>query len=285
MDGGAARALVEVADGVHVATSAVYATTTTVLVAGDRCLVVDPAVTGREVARLTEALERRRWRPVAVWSTHPHWDHLLDGPGLRGVPRWGGADALGPGWRERAERQRDADPELAVRLRADPADAPAAVCADAPRGFPGAGAGGDADGWSALDWDGPAVRVLRHDAHCPGHTALIAVDAGVLVAGDLLSDVEVPLLDTDGPDPVARHAAALDRIQAGARRYGADLVVPGHGTVGAVADRLAADRRYLAGLPGPVGDARLGPGAPPWLLDADREQRGALRPPSPAASP
>lgn len=279
------RPLVEVADGVHVATSAVYATTTTVIVAGDRCLVVDPAVTGREVAGLAEALDRRGWRPAAVWSTHPHWDHLLDAPGLRGVPRWGGAGALDPGWRARAERQRDADPELAARLRADPADARADVCADAPRGFPGTGGVTDADGWCALDWDGPPVRVLRHDAHCAGHTALIAVAAGVLVAGDLLSDVEVPLLDTDGPAPVARHASALDRIGAGVRRYRAAVVVPGHGTVGAAADRLAADRRYLAGLPGPVGDPRLGPGAPPWLLDADREQRAALRPPNPAASP
>ncbi|WP_052748390.1 hypothetical protein [Cellulomonas sp. FA1] len=226
-----ARALVEVADGVHVAVSSVYATTTTVVERDGRCLVVDPAVTAREVVAL-----------------------------------------------DAATRQRDADPELAAHLAAHPQDAPAAITTRAPAPFPRADE--DADGWHRLDWDGPHVRVLTHDAHSAGHTALAVVDAGVLVAGDMLSDVEVPLVDTDRAAPVEHHLAVLDRVEAGVRRYGAHRVVPGHGGVGGAGStlaRVAADRAYLTGPDGPRDDdPRLGPGTPAWLRAAHREQRAAL---------
>jgi hydroxyacylglutathione hydrolase len=251
------RPLTEVADGVHVATSAVYATTSTVLLGdGGRCLVIDPAVTAAEVAGLSATLRRRGWRPVAVWSTHPHWDHLLDGPGLDGAPRWA-ATAPGVGWRERARAQRDADPEAAGA---------GDVTTIAPVPFPGASAGG-----GVLDWDGPEVRVLTHDAHCAGSSVLAAVDARVLVAGDLLSDVEVPLLD----GPVDGYRAVLDRLGSLVTRYGLSVVVPGHGTIGDPVVRLAADRVYLdrLGEPEPA-DPRLGDAAPDWLRAADRAQRG-----------
>jgi glyoxylase-like metal-dependent hydrolase (beta-lactamase superfamily II) len=272
-----ARALVEVADGVHVAVSSVYATTTTVVERDGRCLVVDPAVTAREVVALDAALRARGWRPVVVWSTHPHWDHLLDAPGLRDVARWAAA-APADGWRDAATRQRDADPELAAHLAAHPQDAPAAITTRAPAPFPRADE--DADGWHRLDWDGPHVRVLTHDAHSAGHTALAVVDAGVLVAGDMLSDVEVPLVDTDRAASVEHHLAVLDRFEAGVRRYGAHRVVPGHGSVGGAGSalaRVAADRAYLTGPDGPRDDdPRLGPGTPAWLRAAHREQRAAL---------
>lgn len=272
----------------HVATSEVYATTTTVVVGTGGCLVVDPAVTAREVADLAATLHARGWRPDAIWSTHPHWDHLLDAPALHAVPRWAGTRPE-PGWRDRAERQRDADPVLAAHLAARPDDRTAPVCSTSPTPFPGSEQ--DVDGWCVLDWDGPQVRVLRHDAHCAGHTALVVVDAGVLVAGDMLSDVEVPLLDTSVPGAVCVYQEALRRLEAGAVRYGADRVVPGHGAVGdagSASRRIADDRRFVAGLPGDRAtgpgaspdaaqdDPRLGPGAPAWLRTADRAQREAL---------
>lgn len=267
MDPTEGRTLVEVADGVHVATSPVYATTTTVLVgAGGCCLVVDPAVTAADVAGITGQVHARGWRPVAVWSTHPHWDHLLDGPGLTDLPRWAASEP-DAGWRERAQAQRDGDPALA----AAPGDGPAPITTRAPMRFPGAQGQADADGTVRLAWDGPEVRVLRHDAHSVGHTALVVVDAGVLIAGDLLSDVEVPLLD----GPVPEHRAVLDRLGSLVDRYRLGVVVPGHGRVGAPGPRLAADRAYLGGLGDPAAtDPRLGGSAPEWLRAVDREQRG-----------
>ncbi|WP_019136887.1 MBL fold metallo-hydrolase [Cellulomonas massiliensis] len=230
--------------------SDVYATTSTVVVGDDgTCLVVDPALTQDEVAALADDVAGAGWTPVAVWSTHPHWDHLLDGPGLGRLPRWAAGHPASSWWRREATAERDDDPVLAAR----PAGAPAvaALSRTVPRRYPGAP--------GPLSWPGPRVEVLAHDAHAPGSTALLVADAGVLVAGDLLSDREIPLLDLTSPDPVGAYRSALDALLA----TGATVVVPGHGSVGDdLAARVARDRAYLDALV--VGrtpdDERLGDG-------------------------
>ncbi|UJP09061.1 hypothetical protein L2X99_11350 [Microbacterium sp. KUDC0406] len=64
----------------------------------------------------------------------------------------------------------------------------------------------------------------------------------MLIAGDMLSDVELPL--PFYPDDLPSYAAALDLLEPYARE--AAVVVPGHGHAGTDAlARLDADRRYL----------------------------------------
>src|SRR5947199_7505847 len=110
-------------------------------------------------------------------------------------------------------------------------------------------------------------ELIGHQAHAIGHAAVLLADRGVLLAGDMLSDVLIPLLDPRRPGQVDAYEAALDRLGEAARYV--DVVVPGHGAVaeGAeVAARLAADRAYIDALrrgEEPV-DARLGPDAD-WL--------------------
>ena len=48
-----------------------------------------------------------------------------------------------------------------------------------------------------IPWDGPKVRIIEHPAHAPGHAALLIEERGVLVAGDMLSDVLIPMLDLE----------------------------------------------------------------------------------------
>ena len=213
-----------------------YATTSTVVVADDgTCLVVDPALTADEVGALAADVAAAGWAPAAVWSTHPHWDHLLDGPALHRLPRWAADHPRSSWWRRQAVDERDADPVLSARPAA--AAAVAAVTHVAPRRYPGAP--------GALAWPGRRVEVVGHDAHAAGSSALLVVDADVLVAGDLLSDVEIPLLDLGSPDPVGAYLGALDLLEATAAR----VVVPGHGVVGDdLAARVARDRAYLAAL-------------------------------------
>jgi glyoxylase-like metal-dependent hydrolase (beta-lactamase superfamily II) len=119
-----------------------------------------------------------------------------------------------------------------------------------------------------IPWDGPAAVVIGHDAHSPGHGAVFLPEAGVLVAGDMLSDVEIPLLDAAADDPFGQYRAGLARLAA---VPGVRLVVPGHGHVGETAEfrtRVAADFRYLDAVeaaPLQEADPRLcGPGAS-WL--------------------
>ena len=88
----------------------------------------------------------------------------------------------------------------------------------------------------------------------------------VLIAGDMLSDVELPLLEETGP---AEYAAGLDALRPYAAA--AAVVVPGHGHPGTGAEparRWRADHDYLRRADGrrrsrrsAAGVAGHGPGA------------------------
>ena len=100
-----------------------------------------------------------------------------------------------------------------------------------------------------IPWDGPQVRILEHQAHAPGHAALLIEERGVLVAGDMLSDVLIPLLDLDAADPIEDYLAALRLLEGVADDV--DVVIPGHGSVGGadqVRARIDQDRAYVQAL-------------------------------------
>jgi len=98
---------------------------------------------------------------------------------------------------------------------------------------------------STLPWSGPVAVLIEHDAHAPAHVALWIPDRRVLVAGDMLSDVELPMPADD--ESLEHYAAGLERLREAVNSVG--WLVPGHGTVtsDAVA-RYDADRRYLDDL-------------------------------------
>ncbi|MFI2703320.1 MBL fold metallo-hydrolase [Cellulosimicrobium composti] len=254
-----ARDLVEVVPGVWVATAEIWTTTSTVAVAPDgEALVVDPAVTVAEVEGLAAAVAERGWRVTAGFATHAHWDHVLWSASLGCAPRWATARAADVVHRRRAEALASAD-------AAAPGHDPGLVGALSP--LP--------RGARRLPWptgastDHVAVTVVEHDAHAPGHAALVVRTAhgSALLAGDMLSDTEVPLVDAGSRDPVGVYRGALDALGRVARDV--DAVVPGHGrpAVGrtAIDERLAADRSYLDALAAaaagrvatPVDDPRL----------------------------
>ena len=238
--------LTEVADGVWVATSRTWATTSTVVVGPDgHCLVVDPALDVDEVTDLAEEITARRWTPVVGFSTHPHWDHVLWTAALGRGPRWATPLAAGHAATEHEALRRACDAQspghdhaLTGRLTALP------------------------DETAAVPWDGQRAVVVPHLAHCTGSAAVVLPEAGVLIAGDLLSDLEIPLLDEAAVDPVGDYRRALEVLEAAATRHDVRHVVPGHGTVGDAAElgrRIAADRAYLDALVDgrSLDDARL----------------------------
>ena len=100
----------------------------------------------------------------------------------------------------------------------------------------------------------------------------------VLIAGDMLSDVLIPLLDPRRPGQVDAYEAALDRLGEAAQQV--DVLVPGHGAVAEgpeVAARLAADRAYIDALRREVEpvDARLDQD---WLSGPHRSNQELARP-------
>ncbi len=243
--------LTEIAAGVLVATSE-YATTTTTVVTGapgsGECLIIDPAVTVADLAGLAESLADLGLRPAVAWSTHPHWDHVLWSCALGDAPRYAAPAAVAI-----AETERDTIIDEA-ELSAPGHDLPLVGRLMALEAF-------------AIPWGGPAAQVIVHDGHAPGHGAVFLPDTGVLVAGDMCSDLEIPLLDTMAADPLGDYRTGLERLSS---VIGVRQVVPGHGHVGDAGEmrrRFAADCVYLDAVA--EGEAFPDPrlaGAPQWML-------------------
>ncbi|WP_300608591.1 MBL fold metallo-hydrolase [Trebonia sp.] len=249
--------MAEVAPGVFVATARQYTTTTTVVAGADGgCLVIDPAVTPADLDALAAWLSARGLRPVAGWSTHPHWDHVLWSRSLGAdVVRYATPRAVAAAARELHSSLGDVDRsapghDLTLFARLEP--------------LLGA----------EIAWDGPRAVVVAHEAHAPGHGALFLPETGVLVAGDMCSDIEIPLLDIGAADPFGGYRAGLGALAALPR---VRVVVPGHGHVGHAAEfrrRVAADFGYLDAVEAghDVGDPRL---AADWLR-REHERQVAL---------
>jgi glyoxylase-like metal-dependent hydrolase (beta-lactamase superfamily II) len=254
------RRLSEVAPGVLVGTSSFELTTSTVVVgAAAGCLLIDPGVTVAEVSRLAADLRELGLRPAAAWSTHPHWDHVLWSRELGDVPRYAAPAAVAVAEAGRAEL-----------VRAAQRSAPGHDFSLLGRLTPLPGI----DAAAAIPWDGPEARPIVHDGHAPGHGAVFLAGTGVLVAGDMCSDVEIPLLDLTAPDPLGDYRVGLERLAAVA---GVSQVVPGHGHVGDADEfgrRLSADAAYLDALAlgRPAGDPRLSGSGPEWLRVTHDEQ-------------
>src|SRR6201986_290178 len=98
-----------------------------------------------------------------------------------------------------------------------------------------------------IPWDGPQVRIIEHQAHAPGHAALLFEERGVLVDGYIHSDVLFPMLDlNDTADPIEDYLAALRLLEGAAGDV--DVLVPGHGSTGGtdqVHARIEQDRPYV----------------------------------------
>lgn len=261
----ASSVLVDVADGVFVARATLYATTTTLVVRAGEALVVDPGPTRHHLDVLAAEVASRGWRVVAGFSTHPHWDHLLWTEAFGYVPRWARARA--------AASARGRRGDLLVEMASAVGEQSAALRPTFAR------LTALADDDTVPDLPFPAL-VIGHEGHAPGHAALYLPEARVLVAGDMLSDVEVPLLDLESDDPLGDYAHGLDLLAAYITGDRADVIIPGHGSPADPAEarrRLALDRAYLSDLANrrPSADPRLH-AAPDWLRDEHAAQAGAV---------
>ena len=237
-------------------------------------LVIDAGITSDEMAALAKDLHASSKPVVAGFSTHPHWDHVLWHADLGEAPRYGTArcaarirDVLSlADWRARVAEM--LPPDVGEQVPLDD--------------LFGKITGLDAD-TTQVPWDGPEVRIIEHDAHAAGHAALLIEERKVLVAGDLLSDVLIPMLDVRAADPVTDYLATLQLIETVADDV--DVVIPGHGSVGG-ADQLRAridrDRAYVQALRNgrEPDDPRIGPSAEEgwdWVAGVHARQQQQLR--------
>jgi glyoxylase-like metal-dependent hydrolase (beta-lactamase superfamily II) len=244
--------LKQVAEGV-LAHESEFIESNAVVVQGEAgILLIDAGITGDEMVAIADDLRKLGQPVVAGFSTHPHWDHLLWNAKLGEAPRYGTARCAAAiraflsdaHWKDHIAEELPPEIEVPLDLLGLITSLPAEA--------------------TQIPWDGPKVRIIEHQAHAPGHAALLIEERRVLVAGDMLSDVLIPMLDLSAADPIEDYLAALRRLEGVAGDV--DVFIPGHGSVGG-ADQLRAridqDRAYVLALrEGHVpSDPRVGPSA------------------------
>jgi glyoxylase-like metal-dependent hydrolase (beta-lactamase superfamily II) len=245
-------------------------------------LLIDAGITGDEMVAIADDLHELDQPVVAGFSTHPHWDHVLWHAKFGEAPRYGTARCAAdiraflsnPSWKD--DVAEELPPEVAGQVPLDLLGLITGLPAET----------------TQIPWDGPKVKIIEHQAHAPGHAALLIEERRVLVAGDMLSDVLIPMLDLNAADPIEDYLAALRLLEGVADDV--DVVIPGHGSIGE-ADQLRArieqDRAYVHALRdgGVPDDPRIGLSAKhgwEWVSDvhngqaqrlAERNERGGTR--------
>lgn len=227
---------------VIVVISGVWQTTCTAVRSGDEGFVIDSPVLPDELDALPSLLEQAAFPVSGLLATHGDWDHLL---GRLAFP-----DAsLGVG-EQTAKRLEASLGEPQRRLREFDSDwyvdgrRPLALGSVQGLPVPGKLSIGS-EGGSA----GAEVEVHPADGHTADGVAFWIPWAAVLICGDYLSPVEIPMINARNGGSLAAYRETLMRLAPLVSR--AELVVPGHG---APLDReqasgiLAQDITYLDAL-------------------------------------
>ncbi|WP_028062721.1 MBL fold metallo-hydrolase [Solirubrobacter soli] len=215
-------------------TSRAYATGCVLVRNGNEAFCIDSPIFPDELEILPAIAEQAGFTVVGVLATHADWDHLLGGYAFPGAPLGAGENTAGrlvnePGAAQR--ELREFDDEFYVQ-RPKPLSLPGAQKLDVP-GF--------------VDIGSETLELHPADGHTADGTAFWAAWAGVLVAGDYLSPVEIPMISDGGS--IAAYIATLNRLEPLVSE--AAHVVPGHGGPIDGAQALAIlreDRAYLEAL-------------------------------------
>jgi hydroxyacylglutathione hydrolase len=233
--------------GVHedvlVVTSQAWAASATAVRAGGEGFLVDSPILPGELEALPALLDQAGFPVTGLLATHADWDHLL---GRLAFPR----SALGVG--ETSAARLRAEPGAAQRELREFDDQwyvprPAPLSLGDVQALPVPG---------HLELGGNELELHAADGHTVDGMAIWAPWTGVLVAGDYLSPVEIPMLSQGGS--LDAYAATLRRLRPLVEA--AETVVPGHGgPVGAEAALriLDEDEAYLSALRERGADAPL----------------------------
>ncbi|HVP01795.1 MAG TPA: MBL fold metallo-hydrolase [Solirubrobacteraceae bacterium] len=203
-------------EDVLVCTSAIWQTTCTIVRGGEEAFVVDSPVLPEELESLPGLLEHVGWSCSGLLATHADWDHLLGRLAFPGA-------ALGVA--ETTAARLTGEPGAAAReLRAFDDEhyvhrgAPLALGELQALPVPGRLELGDA---------AHELELHPADGHVADGMAIVVPWARVLICGDYLSPVEIPMLSPGGSR--SAYMATLERLRA--LLDAVDHVVPGHGEV------------------------------------------------------
>jgi glyoxylase-like metal-dependent hydrolase (beta-lactamase superfamily II) len=232
---------------VLVATSRIWQTTCTVVRSGEETFAIDSPVLPDELELLPALLEQARFPSLSgLFVTHADWDHLLGRlafpQAALGAPR-ASVERMGahPGEAQRELRAFDEEHYL---TRSAPLSLGSLQALEVP---------------GRCEIGEHELELHEADGHTGDGMAVWVPWAKVLVAGDYLSAVEIPVLGDDGS--IGAYVQTLERLRALVAQ--AEHVVAGHGPVldgeGAAAV-LEEDHLYMTALGEDPERAELPPG-------------------------
>jgi glyoxylase-like metal-dependent hydrolase (beta-lactamase superfamily II) len=226
--------------GVIVARSVKWQTTCTLLHHGEETFVVDSPIFPDELDALPGILGQAGWGLSGLLATHGDWDHLLARLAFPDAPL-GVAETTAarlraePGVAQRRLREVDEDDYV---TRVKPLSLGSVQALPVPGKVELGTAGGDAE-----------LELIPADGHTADGMAIWAPFARVLVAGDYLSPVEIPMISEGG----SRNGYVATLLRLAPYVEQADWVVPGHGAAIDGQRALAIlreDVKYLESLGG-----------------------------------
>jgi glyoxylase-like metal-dependent hydrolase (beta-lactamase superfamily II) len=228
---------------VIVVTSRAYATAAVLVRGGGEAFLIDSPVFPDELEVLAAVAAQAEFPVVGLLATHADWDHLLGGYAFPEAPLGAAESTAARLIAEVGTPQRELrafDEEFYV-TRPRPLSLPGAQQLPVP---------------GRVDVGSNELELHPTEGHTVDGMALWAPWAGVLIAGDYLSPVEIPMLSEGGS--ASAYLATLGRLEPLVAE--AAHVVPGHG--GAIEGEralaiLREDRAYLEALIERGADAPL----------------------------
>ena len=196
-----------------VVTSSIWQLNAVALRSAEEAVLIDSPYFPDELEMLPSLLEQAGFSPSGLLATHADYDHVLGRLAFPGM-------ALGVG--ETTALRLRAEPGAAQRELRD-ADAEHYVRRDTPLAL---GQVQDLPVPGRLELGETEIELHPAEGHTSDGTAFLAPHAGVLVVGDYLSDVEIPMISPGGS--LADYRATLARLAPLVES--AETVVPGHGS-------------------------------------------------------
>ncbi len=223
----------DLGNGIRVRQSRRYAMNSVLLLHAEHTVIVDPGILPSEIDDLAQSV--REVAPVAVTLvfTHAHWDHVL------GRSWWPEAETIAHDAFSGAMRDK-------VAAFSKEAEALASAAGETwPRPFAPYRIDHEVSGLH-FRMVGPWRLVFRSaPGHCEHQINVHLPEHGVLIAADMLSDLEIP----DLHQPPDTYRQSLDALLPIAHGGAIQTLIPGHGAIARgredVLDRFQADLDYL----------------------------------------
>ncbi len=219
--------------------SDLYATNSGVWISAGQACLIDPGITSEELAGIADFLEEQRVTPHAIVITHGHWDHML------GPERFPGVNVITHVKYLETLEQHGEHLQQQIENWENDAGIQRKVPFVLPRPK-------YAFNTSMRIFIGELMLDLLHTpGHAPDHISIYHAGSGTLWAGDMLSDMEIPM--------IMESLHAYEQTLAKLAGLDVQVLIPGHGTPTTdtveIHKRFEGNRAYLAELRGRVSHA------------------------------